>query len=77
MSQVGTLQWKKKVSAALRGKYNPMFGKKHKRSTLSKISQKLRGKKNPMFGRKHSLETLKKMSAAIRRAFRNRGRSRR
>ncbi|GEM_PF-2173156 len=69
MAKVGTLEWKKSISRALSGKKNPMFGKRHSKSTLAKISQKLRGKKNPMFGRRHTLETLEKMSAVIKKTL--------
>ena len=36
----------------IRGENHPMWGKKHKKSSLEKMSEKTRGKNNPMFGLK-------------------------
>ena len=63
--------------ANLRGKNNPMFGKKHTPERIRKISEamtgikrteefclKFRGEKNPFFGKKHSTEILERLSKA-------------
>ena len=63
-----------KMSAALKGEQNPMFGKKgemhprfskkHSDKTLAEMSNSKTGEKNPMFGKKHSEETRVKMSSS-------------
>ena len=63
--------------ARLRGKNNPMFGKKRTPEQLKRLSElmtgikrteefkaKFRGEKNPMFGKKHSPENIERMSKA-------------
>ena len=57
---------RQKLSRAMKGKNNPMYGK---HPTLSeehrnKISQALRGENNPMYGKTHTENTRKKMSQA-------------
>ena len=65
---------KEKLSKALSGANNPMygktgennpnFGKKRSPETLEKMSKALSGANNPMYGKKFTLETRKKMSKA-------------
>ena len=53
-----------KMSLALSGKNNPMFGRTHNEETLVLMSEAFSGMNNPMFGKTHSTETLAKMSSA-------------
>ena len=60
-----------KMSVALKGDKNPMFGKKSPNfgkapsaETRLKLSVALKGDKNPMFGKTHSAETRLKLSEA-------------
>ncbi len=55
---------KTKVSEALRGTKNPMYGKKHTEKSKSKNSESQRGAKSAWWGRKHTEEELNKMSVA-------------
>lgn len=67
-------EYKDKMSKALSGNNNPMFGKFGKdhpatgrivsKETKEKLSERVRGKKNPMFGKTHSDEAKKKLSIA-------------
>lgn len=56
-----------KISKAISGENNPMYGKKHTPETKAKISKANSGENNPMYGKKrnHSEDTRKKISKAI------------
>lgn len=60
---------RKKMSEALSGENNPMFGKPsafkdkhHSAEARKKMSEALKGENNPLFGKHHSAEARKKMS---------------
>jgi group I intron endonuclease len=55
---------KQKLSEALKGEKNPMFGKEHTPETKLKMSEVKTGEKNNMFGKNHSDETKLKMREA-------------
>jgi group I intron endonuclease len=72
-----TPEIRKKIGAAhkgkigLRGKNNPMYGKKLSNETKKKISDALSGENNPFYGRKHSPDTIKKFRNAAKRGTDN------
>lgn len=60
--QIITEETKRKISLAMSGENNPMFGKKHTEGALIKMrGHDQSGENNGMFGKKHSEETKEKM----------------
>lgn len=59
-----TEETKDKISTAMTGENNPLYGKTHNSETRLKISIARKGENHPMFGKNHSAETLLKMSLA-------------
>lgn len=53
---------KRKISEALKGENNPMYGKTLSEEARKKMSESRKGENNPMYGKRHSEETRKKMS---------------
>ena len=53
-----------KISEAMKGENNPLFGKHHSAETRLKMSEALSGENHPLFGKHHSEETRQKMSAS-------------
>jgi hypothetical protein len=56
---------KRKISAAVQGKKNPFYGKRHSSQWKKRESASKSGKKNPMFGKRHSVATIRKMRQAV------------
>jgi hypothetical protein len=59
-------QHRKRISIALSGENNPMYGKKHTEENKRKISEALLGEKNHMTGKKHTDSSKRKMSESQR-----------
>jgi hypothetical protein len=57
---------KKKISESLKGKNNPMYGKKHSEETKKKISEAKKGKESPNKGKKLPEKVKKKMSESLK-----------
>jgi group I intron endonuclease len=55
---------KAKMSIALKGENNPMYGKHHSKESKEKVSIALKGENNHMYGKQHTNETKAKISAA-------------
>jgi len=55
---------KNKMSEALSGENNPMYGEKHSKKTKQKISEIQSGENHPMYGKHHSKEAKEKISKA-------------
>jgi len=55
---------KQKISEALSGPNNPMYGKEHTEDTKKKLSEAKSGPNHPMYGKEHTEDTKKKMSEA-------------
>jgi group I intron endonuclease len=62
---VCTEDHRKKMSEAMTGNKNPMFGKKLAYETRRRMSESKSGNNHPMFGKKHTEETKKKMSESL------------
>jgi group I intron endonuclease len=61
MSKPKSTETKAKISKALFGENNPMFGKFHSKESLVKFS----GENHPLFGKLHSAGTITKISEAL------------
>lgn len=53
---------RKKMSEALKGANNPMYGEHPSAETRRKLSEALKGVNNPMYGKQRSAETRRKIS---------------
>ena len=53
---------KRKIHAAVSGKGNPMYGKRHSKQTREKMSNLKQGEKNNRYGKKHTLQTRDRIS---------------
>ena len=60
-------EYRKKVSLALSGENNRMYGKHHSEETKAKLRAAAIGRPNPMQGKKHSEETKRKISESQKR----------
>ena len=67
---IPTEEHRQKMSEAIKGENNPMYGKHHTEETRQKISEANKGKcvgeKHYMYGKHHSKETRQKISEAIK-----------
>ena len=66
LGRVVSKETRKRLSEALKGENNPMFGKKHSKEAIKKISDSLKGENNNMFGKTHSEEARKKTSDSMK-----------
>jgi len=53
---------KKKMGETMKGKNNPMYGKKHTEEVKKKISRAISGENHPMYGKKFTEEHKRKIS---------------
>jgi len=62
--RVWSMETRKRLSENVKGKKNPMFGRKLSDAERKERSERIKGEKNVFFGEKHSEETKKKMRAS-------------
>lgn len=61
-----TVETKRKMRVAKKGKPSHMLGKKHSEKTKRKISKSKKGENHHMYGKKHSEKSKKKMSVSMK-----------
>jgi len=61
LGRITTEETRKRLSEALGGENNPMYGKHHSKETKEKMSKRMNGEGNFMFGKTHTKEARKKI----------------